>query len=678
MVRRISLSFRIALIVSVLVAALLGSVTVIIASRLSASIGALVRDENLQISKARAAELGQLLDKLHTQLNIVAATPQLRSGDKKLAIPAMKDFVTLTSAEGGDLILADAKGDYVTTGGGQGNISDRAYFSEIMTGGKDYVVADEAISKSLGLPVVVLAKAVTGQGGSRSGVLAFQMKADVLSEIVGGVKIGVTGYAYLVDKRSIVIAHPNKDIVLNLNLLESASKGWNGLDALGRAIVAGQSGAMLYRNPKGSQIMAYYAPVPNSPGWGLGLAVPLAEVNLTSQSLLSLLYVVLAVGIAIAIGVALLIARSIVKPIKLIVEALGLLSEGDVALTGIDHQATRKVAARGDELGVMGVSMDNLLASLTTIVGNIRSSSGQVSQGSEQLSEMAQGLSQGANEQAASIEELSASVEELASTVRQNADNTKQADALSRKVAQNAEESGKAVSETVSSMKEIASKINIIEEIARQTNLLALNAAIEAARAGEAGKGFAVVASEVRKLAERSQTAAGEINELSTKSVAVAGEAGKRLEALVPDIRKTAELIQEISAASGEQSSGAEQIAKGVTQLDMVVQQNASSSEELAATAEELAGQATSLSEAIGFFKTGEGQGGATGTTGANAGGPSKPAEKARAKVGVAVKEGARAIAAPAKMAAGPKPAASRPMGIAPAKDAKDSDFEEF
>jgi methyl-accepting chemotaxis protein len=172
--------------------------------------------------------------------------------------------------------------------------------------------------------------------------------------------------------------------------------------------------------------------------------------------------------------------------------------------------------------------------------------------------------------------------------------------------ADNAKLGGDAVNQTVSAMKEIADKIMIIEEIARQTNLLALNAAIEAARAGEHGKGFAVVAAEVRKLAERSQIAAGEINELSTNSVDVAEKAGNTLNALVPDIRKTAELVQEISAASREQDAGAGQIAKSIQQLDSVIQQNASTSEEMASTSEELSGQSEQLAEIVSFFKVKE------------------------------------------------------------------------
>jgi methyl-accepting chemotaxis protein len=313
----------------------------------------------------------------------------------------------------------------------------------------------------------------------------------------------------------------------------------------------------------------FFARVPKSPGWTLGLSVQEAELTSREESARSpRLILVAALIVSVLLSVA--IARSIVKPVKVVVDGLGRLAQGDLALHGFDIDGAKKISARRDELGEAGRSLDNMLASLSNVVGSIKAASSEVSNGSALLSETAQSLSQGANEQASSIEEFSASVEELASTIRQNADNTAQADALSRRVAQNAEESGKAVGQTVDSMKEIASRISIIEEIARHTHLLALNAAIEAARAGEAGKGFAVVASEVRKLAERSAKAAAEINELSKKSVAVAGDAGQRLGELVPDIRKTAELIQEIAAASGEQSSGAEQISKGVTQMDSV------------------------------------------------------------------------------------------------------------
>jgi methyl-accepting chemotaxis protein len=223
------------------------------------------------------------------------------------------------------------------------------------------------------------------------------------------------------------------------------------------------------------------------------------------------------------------------------------------------------------------------------------------------MSASSEEMSQGASEQAAAAEESSSSIEQMTANIRQNADNAIQTEKIAIQSAKDASEGGKAVSQTVSAMKEIATKINIIEEIARQTNLLALNAAIEAARAGEHGRGFAVVAAEVRKLAERSQKAAGEINELSTSSVAVAEMAGQMLGAMVPNIQRTAELVQEIAAASREQDAGAEQISKSIQQLDAVIQQNASASEEMASTAEELSGQAEQLAEMIAFFVVDDG-----------------------------------------------------------------------
>ena len=247
-------------------------------------------------------------------------------------------------------------------------------------------------------------------------------------------------------------------------------------------------------------------------------------------------------------------------------------------------------------------SLANMVEKLKEIVREVQAAADGVATGGQQLSATAQSLSQGATEQAASAEEISSSMEEMSSSIKQNADNASQTEKISNKSATDAREGGKAVNETVAAMKEIATKISIIEEIARQTNLLALNAAIEAARAGEHGKGFAVVASEVRKLAERSQTAAGEISELSGRSVQVAEAAGQMLTAILPDIQRTAELVQEISASSKEQDAGADQINRAIQQLDQVIQQNASAAEEMASTTEELAGQAEQLKTTIAFF----------------------------------------------------------------------------
>ena len=236
---------------------------------------------------------------------------------------------------------------------------------------------------------------------------------------------------------------------------------------------------------------------------------------------------------------------------------------------------------------------------ITRVLREVKTVADNVAVASQQMSSSSEELSQGASEQASSVEETTSSMEEMTANIRQNTDNAQQTEKIARKASIDAAESGAAVKVTVAAMKEIAGKISIIEEIARQTNLLALNAAIEAARAGEHGKGFAVVAAEVRKLAERSQMAAGEISKLSASSVQDAEKTGGMLAQLVPNIKKTAELVQEISSASKEQDQGAEQINTSVQQLSTVVQQNASSSEELASTAEELAAQAEQLQNLV-------------------------------------------------------------------------------
>jgi methyl-accepting chemotaxis protein len=308
----------------------------------------------------------------------------------------------------------------------------------------------------------------------------------------------------------------------------------------------------------------------------------------------------LSIAVAIAVVISLVVVRSIVRPLATAVSLIRTVAEGDLRKKA---DVTSK-----DELGEMLLTVNGMVDNLRTTVGGVTAASANVSSGSEELSATAQQLSQGASEQASSAEETTSSMEQMTASVQQNADNARQTDKIASKAAGDARSSGDAVKQTVHAMREIAEKISIIEEIARKTDLLALNAAVEAARAGEHGKGFAVVASEVRKLAERSQTAAAEISRLTAGGVQTAEGAGQLLEKLVPDIQKTAELVREIAAASAEQNTGAAQVNKAIQQLDQVIQQNASASEEMASTAEELSSQAEVLQTTIAFFKVGDGQ----------------------------------------------------------------------
>ncbi|MFE8603013.1 methyl-accepting chemotaxis protein [Archangium violaceum] len=306
-------------------------------------------------------------------------------------------------------------------------------------------------------------------------------------------------------------------------------------------------------------------------------------------------------GVSLLIGLLLsmLIARVISRPLNDAVQVADRIAEGDLTV--------RINAETQDEAGRLLAALQRMVQKLSQVIGEVREGSGALASASSQVSASSQNLSQGTSEQASSVEETTSSLEQMTASITQNRSHGRQMEEMAVQGAKDAEEGGRAVKETVEAMGSIAEKISIIEEIAYQTNLLALNAAIEAARAGEHGKGFAVVATEVRKLAERSRTAAKEISGLATSSVKVATRSGQLLEELVPNIRKTADLVQEVVAASVEQTSGVTQMNKAMQHVDQVTQRNASASEELASTAEELSSQAEALSQLVSFFRVVEG-----------------------------------------------------------------------
>ena len=468
------------------------------------------------------------------------------------------------------------------------DFSARGWFKEAIKG-QDYISLP-VYNEQTSMFVFVVTSPVYNNG-ELIGVVASGVEIEKFADRFILANTTEESYPFILAPDGGLLAHPNSELVGKTNIFTSEPYG---------QYIASHKKGIEETTSLGVEKLIIFEKSPLL-GWTLVMAVD-KNATFASARHLGLLVICLAIGqlIVLTLGIWLLLASNILKPIKKLVSTASQIAEGDLDTT-ID-------ASRADEVGDLQRALASMVEKLRDVVTEVDNTTDNVALGSKELASMAQSLSQGAMGQASSIEEVSSSMELMTQNINNSTNNAHETEEIATKAAKDARESGKAVMGAVSAMTNIAEKISVIEEIARQTNLLALNAAIEAARAGESGKGFAVVAAEVRKLAERSGSAASEISELSHGTVSAAREAGEMLDRLVPNIEKTAELVQEIAAGSSEQRTGAEQINSAIAKLDSLSQQNASASEEMGATSEQLAGNGKQLQEVMSYFRlTGNG-----------------------------------------------------------------------
>jgi methyl-accepting chemotaxis protein len=618
---RLPLVARIASFFGSLMLVMFGVFMLVLVPRVSSALDEYSSSSNLALASARAAQLGALVDKLTTFLKPIAESPQALSGDIAGIVGFIDGLKDVKPTEIDSMNYFDSTGTLISAAGRGANISDRDYFVKTVVEGLDSAIGSPVISRTIGVPVFVMARAVAAAGGRA--MIAAQVRLEDLSKVAGDIRVGSTGYGWIVDGAGLVLAHEDKGLIMKQNVLESAKDGYSGYDGLGKAMLARESGSASWKGPDGIAMTTYFARIPSTPGWSLGISVQSREVSRVRDGLVVLLVILVAAGIVASIGLSILIAGAIARPLKLAAGEFRSLAEGDADLTAAIAMD------RADEIGDLVRDFNAFLGKLREVVGSMKGAQGQLaaigrelgadsartSEAAALIAERTESSRSRVESQAASVSESSSAVEQIAknienldrlistqsvgiseasASIEQMVHNIASISASSEKMAAEFEELSSAARDGRESLSASVERINHIGErsgaldeanraissIASQTNLLAMNAAIEAAHAGEAGRGFSVVADEIRKLSETSAGQSKAISQeiaLMRRAIEEITESIRLTEAAFVGvdgrIAETERLVAEVRQAIAEQKEGSSQILEALKGMNEVTQQ---------------------------------------------------------------------------------------------------------